>query len=62
VCLVQSYKDGRDDAAFVLDAIQDCNDGGHVVFQKDVTYTIGTALDLTFLKHIDIGIHPLRLS
>jgi hypothetical protein len=25
------------------------------VFKEGLKYTIGTALDLTFLKHIDIG-------
>ena len=38
-----------------MDALHSCNNGGHVVFKEGVKYTIGTALDLTFLNHIDIG-------
>jgi galacturan 1,4-alpha-galacturonidase len=44
-----------DDSDYVIDAMRRCNDGGHVIFSPGVTYNIGTALDLTFLKHIDIG-------
>jgi len=33
----------------------DCNNGGHAVFTEGTNYLIGTALDLTFLKHIDLG-------
>jgi galacturan 1,4-alpha-galacturonidase len=40
---------------FVMDAMQKCNNGGHVIFSPNITYTIGQALDLTFLKNIDIG-------
>jgi galacturan 1,4-alpha-galacturonidase len=61
---VKSHGNGKDDAAYVLDAIHSCNNGGHVVFKEGVKYTIGTALDLTFLKHIDIGMDkaPTRCS
>jgi galacturan 1,4-alpha-galacturonidase len=52
---VQSDGNGADDSANVLKAIKDCNNGGHVVFPKDQKFTIGTALDLTFLNHIDLG-------
>lgn len=38
-----------------MDALHSCNNGGHVVFKEGIKYTIGTALDLTFLNHIDIG-------
>lgn len=50
---------GKDDSKNVLSAIKDCNNGGHVVFSKGKTYTIGTALDLTFLKHIDLGMSSI---
>lgn len=56
VCYVKGHNDGvSDDSCQILTALHRCNNGGHVVFQQDTTYTIGKALDLTFLKHIDIG-------
>lgn len=61
VCYVKSHGNGNDDASYVLDAIRSCNNGGHVVFKQGIQYTIGTALDLTFLKHIDIGILQFHL-
>lgn len=55
-CVVKSHNDFKtDDSAYVLNAVKRCNDGGHVVFPEGTTYVIGTALDLTGLKHIDIG-------
>jgi len=54
-CVVETYGDGSDDSDHILSAYRACNDGGHVVFSHGVTYTIGTAMDWTFLKHIDIG-------
>lgn len=53
VCYVESHGDGTDDSKYILQAIKKCNNGGRVVFDK--SYTIGTALDLQFLKHIDLG-------
>lgn len=53
VCYVDSHGDGTDDSKYILEAIKKCNNGGRVVFDKN--YTIGTALDLQFLKHIDLG-------
>jgi galacturan 1,4-alpha-galacturonidase len=59
-CVVKSHNDFKtDDSAYVLQAVKKCNDGGHVLFPEGTTYVIGTALDLTGLKHIDIG-KPLR--
>ena len=54
-CSVANYGNGRDDSAHVLSALKACNNGGKVVFEADKTYTIGTALDMTFLKHVDLG-------
>lgn len=55
-CYVESYGDSsQDDSEYVLAALNSCNNGGHVVFKQGINYTIGTALDLTFLNHIDIG-------
>jgi galacturan 1,4-alpha-galacturonidase len=54
---VESHNDGvTDDSTYILNALHSCNNGGHVVFAEGLKYTIGTALDLTFLEHIDIDI------
>lgn len=55
VCEVKARGGGKDDSKNILKAINKCNNGGHVVFAKDTLYTVGTALDLTHLKHIDLG-------
>ncbi|CAI6334432.1 unnamed protein product [Periconia digitata] len=55
-CIIQSHGNGLDDSDHILSAIHECNPGGHVVFQKNQTYTVGTALDLTFLRSIDLDI------
>jgi galacturan 1,4-alpha-galacturonidase len=49
------HQPDADDSDYVIDAMRRCNDGGHVIFSPGVTYNIAKALDLTFLKHIDIG-------
>ncbi|KAB2104839.1 Exopolygalacturonase [Alternaria gaisen] len=55
VCFVQpGTAPDRDDAAHILDSFHKCNDGGTVVL--DQSYLIGSPLDLTFLKHIDVVI------
>ena len=57
-CYVRSHNDGvTDDSKYIIDALRTCNYGGHVVFKEDTKYLIGTALDLTFLNHIDLGIN-----
>jgi galacturan 1,4-alpha-galacturonidase len=57
-CKVESHNDGiTDDSSYIISAFHSCNHGGHVVFNTGLTYVIGTALDLTFLNHIDIGMH-----
>lgn len=56
-CYVESHNDlVTDDSQYILSALQQCNNGGHVVFPANQSYLIGTALDLTFLQHIDIDI------
>ncbi|KAI5359592.1 Putative glycoside hydrolase, family 28, pectin lyase/virulence factor [Septoria linicola] len=56
-CYVKSHDDFKtDDSAYVLDAARKCNHGGQVVFPQGVTYVIGKALDLTFLKSVDLDI------
>jgi galacturan 1,4-alpha-galacturonidase len=54
-CHVANHGKGKDDSANILSALKKCNNGGKVVFDSDKTYTIGTALDMTFLKHVDLG-------
>lgn len=55
-CYVKSHNDFKtDDSAYVLEAARKCNHGGQVVFPQGVTYVIGKALDLTFLKSVDLG-------
>lgn len=53
-CAVVAGK--TDDAPTILAAAKKCNGGGTVVFSKGSTYNVGTALDLTFLKHVDLDI------
>ena len=55
-CKVKTHNDMKtDDSQYILDALHKCNNGGKVIFPAGKTYVIGTALDLQFLKHIDIG-------
>lgn len=54
-CYVKAHGNGTDDSSYILSAFHECNNGGHVVFNESATYTIGTAMDWTFLKSIDIG-------
>lgn len=55
-CVVKSHNDFKtDDSDYILKAVEKCNDGGHVIFPEGTTYVIGTALDLTGLRRIDIG-------
>lgn len=52
-----SHNDGKtDDSPAILQTLEQCNEGGHVVFPAGVNYLIGTALDLRFLCHIDLDI------
>ncbi|ORY60577.1 glycoside hydrolase family 28 protein [Pseudomassariella vexata] len=53
-CSVTSRGSGDDDASAILQAFNDCNNGGTVVLDSD--YTIGTALDLTFLNGVDVAL------
>ena len=56
-CSVKSHNDlVTDDSPYILEALHECNNGGHVLFPNGTTYIIGTALDLTFLSHVDIDI------
>ncbi|KAI9648536.1 hypothetical protein NHQ30_003171 [Ciborinia camelliae] len=55
-CTVTSAGNGADDSAAIMSALTECNNGGHVVFSKGVTYSVATAMDWTFLKHIDLDI------
>lgn len=55
-CHVPSHGDGTDDSANILSTLKKCNNGGKVVFDADRTYTVGKAMDMTFLKHVDLGV------
>lgn len=62
LCYVQSHNDSvTDDSTYIMSALHECNNGGHVVFSEGTKYMIGTALDLTFLDHIDIGMLLIRI-
>ncbi|CRK39620.1 exopolygalacturonase X like protein [Verticillium longisporum] len=54
VCYVKPSCVGKDDAAAILKAFQQCNNGGTVVLDRN--YTIASPLDLTFLNAIDVAI------
>ncbi|OOQ82051.1 putative exopolygalacturonase X [Penicillium brasilianum] len=55
-CHVPSHGNGADDSANILSTLKKCNNGGKVVFDAGKTYTVGKALDMTFLKHVDLEI------
>ncbi|KAF9630119.1 Glycoside hydrolase family 28 [Lasiodiplodia theobromae] len=56
-CVVDSHNDGStDDAEYIAAALQDCNNGGHVVFPSTQSYVINSPLDMTGLARIDIDI------
>ncbi|KAF2098780.1 putative polygalacturonase [Rhizodiscina lignyota] len=55
-CDVKANGYGRDDSQNILSALKKCNNGGTVVFKPGTVYTIGKALDMTFLKSVDIDI------
>lgn len=54
-CVVAAAGDGSDDGPAILEAFESCSPGGSVVLSANATYSVGTALDLTFLKHVDWG-------
>lgn len=61
-CVAASYNDlETDDAENILQAVHECNNGGHVLFGQDLTYTIASPLNLTGLSAIDLDIQG-RLS
>lgn len=53
-CYVPDDSSCGDDSDAILKAFKKCNHGGNVVLDGD--YTIGTALDLTFLEGVDVVI------
>lgn len=55
LCTVKTHGNGSDDSAYILSAFHECNNGGKILFPENTTYTIGTAMDWTFLRHVDIG-------
>jgi galacturan 1,4-alpha-galacturonidase len=61
-CILTARGHGKDDSSNILKNVKKCNNGGQVVFPKGQNFTIGTALDLTFLKHIDLGMQIHDIS
>ncbi|EPS28520.1 putative rhamnogalacturonase [Penicillium oxalicum 114-2] len=55
-CHVPTNGDGTDDSAHILSTLKKCNNGGKVVFDAGKTYTVGKAMDMTFLKSVDLEI------
>lgn len=56
-CIAESHNDGStDDSDYILQAVNACNHGGHVIFPREQTYVIGKALNLTHLTNIDLDI------
>ncbi|EKD20085.1 uncharacterized protein L3040_002239 [Drepanopeziza brunnea f. sp. 'multigermtubi'] len=56
-CVVNSHNDLLiDDSEYILSAITECKDGGHVIFLQRSTYIIGKPLNLTDLSAIDLDI------
>lgn len=55
-CKVKSHDDMKtDDSPYIMEALHKCNDGGKVIFPAGKTYVVGTAMNLQFLRHVDIG-------
>ncbi|PSN67066.1 extracellular exo-polygalacturonase-like protein [Corynespora cassiicola Philippines] len=56
-CVVESHDDGvTDDSEYILQALEECNHGGHVLFPRTQSYVIDDALDMTNLSSVDIDI------
>ncbi|QDS76272.1 hypothetical protein FKW77_001704 [Venturia effusa] len=56
-CIAESYDDADiDDAKNILQAIRDCDGGGHVIFAERQIYTITSPMNLTGLTAIDLDI------
>lgn len=56
-CVAASHNDEKsDDAEYILQAIRECDAGGHVILASKLTYTITSPLNLTGLSAIDIDI------
>ncbi|TLD18871.1 extracellular exo-polygalacturonase [Venturia nashicola] len=56
-CVAESYNDPKiDDAKNILQAIHDCNSGGHVIFAERQKYTIASPMNLTGLTAMDLDI------
>ncbi|KAI8579474.1 hypothetical protein K450DRAFT_288174 [Umbelopsis ramanniana AG] len=53
-CTLTPKGHGADDAPNILAAAHKCNNGGKVVLPAGKNFTIGSPLDLTFLKNVDL--------
>ena len=58
-CKVKSHDDMKtDDSKYILNALHEFNNGGRVLFPAGTTYVVARAIDMQFLKHVDIGQEP----
>lgn len=56
-CVAESFNDPKmDDAKNIVQAIHDCNGGGHVIFAERQIYTIASPMNLTDLTAIDLDV------
>ncbi|KAI9046081.1 extracellular exo-polygalacturonase-like protein [Aspergillus affinis] len=56
-CVVESHNDhATDDSEYILEAVNACNPGGHVLFPREQSYQIGRPLNLTHLSQVDLDI------
>ncbi|KAI5778849.1 putative exopolygalacturonase X [Geopyxis carbonaria] len=55
-CVLPPLPSGHDAAPSILAAAKRCNNGGTILFPAGRTYTVGTALDLTWLHHVDLDL------
>lgn len=53
-CVIPALNNGRDDAPVIREAFDKCGNNGKVIFQKDTTYSIQTALQLHNLKNVQV--------
>lgn len=59
-CVAESFNNPEiDDAENILQAIHDCNGGGHVIFAEKQIYTIASPMNLTGLTAIDLDVQGI---
>jgi len=56
ICVIPAAGDGRDDSPAIREAFQKCGTNGKVVFEKDMTYSVQTVLQLHDLKNVEVDL------